>query len=65
MDADSDRLDQNLQKIFRTLTISGSATTNPKYYEYKQFKNLKATTFLKRKINLLQAYFELPIYQIK
>jgi hypothetical protein len=30
---DSDRQDQNERKILKTVTISGSATTTPIYYE--------------------------------
>jgi hypothetical protein len=29
--ADSDRQDQNVQKILKAITISGSASTNPNY----------------------------------
>jgi hypothetical protein len=33
IEADSDRQDQNVRKILKAVTISGSATTNPKYCE--------------------------------
>jgi hypothetical protein len=35
MEADSDWQDQNVQKILKMVTISGSETTTPKYYEGK------------------------------
>jgi hypothetical protein len=37
MEADSDRQDQNVQKIIKAVTISGSASTNPIYFEGQLF----------------------------
>jgi hypothetical protein len=37
MKADSDRQDQNGQKILKAVTISGSASTNPIYCEGQLF----------------------------
>jgi hypothetical protein len=37
MEADSARQDQNAQKILKAVTILGSATSNPIYYEGKLF----------------------------
>jgi hypothetical protein len=37
MEADSDRQDKNVQKIFNAVTISGSASTNPLYCEGQLF----------------------------
>jgi hypothetical protein len=41
MEADSDWQGQNARKILKTVTISGSATTTPKYYEGQIFSKLK------------------------
>jgi hypothetical protein len=35
MEADSDRQDQNVRKILKAVTMSGSASSNPIYYEGK------------------------------
>jgi hypothetical protein len=40
MEADSDRQYQNVRKIIKAVTISGSASTNPIYCEGQLFKNL-------------------------
>jgi hypothetical protein len=42
MEADSDRQDQNVRKILKAVTISGSASSNPILYTAKVnfFKNL-------------------------
>jgi hypothetical protein len=37
MEADSDRQDQNVRKILKAVTISGSASTNPVYCEGQLF----------------------------
>jgi hypothetical protein len=47
MEADSDQQDQNVQKILKAVTISGSASTTLIYYEGQLFKNLNTKTSLK------------------
>jgi hypothetical protein len=54
MEADSDRQDQNGQKILKAVTISGSASSNPKYCEGKLFKKFNYENVLKLKTNLIQ-----------
>jgi hypothetical protein len=46
MEADSDRQDQNVRKILKVVTISGSASTNPRQYTTKV--NLKKFLIRKR-----------------
>jgi hypothetical protein len=42
MEADSDRQDQNVRKILKTVTISVSATTTPiNFEEQVNFKKIK------------------------
>jgi hypothetical protein len=37
IEADSDRQDQNVRKILKAVTISGSASSNPIYWESQLF----------------------------
>jgi hypothetical protein len=41
MEADSDQQDQNVQKILKAVTISGSASSNPIYCEGQLFHKFK------------------------
>jgi hypothetical protein len=41
MEADSDRQDQNVQKILKAVTISGSESSNPIYCEGQLFQKFK------------------------
>jgi hypothetical protein len=41
MEADSDRQDQNVRKILKAVTISGSASSNPIYCEGQLFQKFK------------------------
>jgi hypothetical protein len=41
MEADSDRQDQNVRKILKAVTISGSASSNPTYCEDQLFQKFK------------------------
>jgi hypothetical protein len=52
-------------KILRTLTLSGSATPNPIYYEWKLLKKLTSKKSLKGKINLIPPCYKLHIYWMK
>jgi hypothetical protein len=61
---DSDRRDQNAQKILQMGTISGSATPNPLYYKSQLTKKFKCENVIKMKINLMQSYHELHICPI-
>jgi hypothetical protein len=65
MEADSDRQDQNVQKILKALTISGSASTNPIYCKGPLKKKLNTKTSVKWKINLIRPYQEVHIYSMK
>jgi hypothetical protein len=49
MEADSDRQDQNVRKILKAVTISGSASTNPIYSEGQIFKKFKYENVIKMK----------------
>jgi hypothetical protein len=49
MEADSDRQDQNVRKILKAVTISGSASTNPIYCEGQLFKKFKYENIIKMK----------------
>jgi hypothetical protein len=44
MEANSDRQDQNVQKILKEVTISGSESSNPIYCEGQLLKNLNTKT---------------------
>jgi hypothetical protein len=52
--ADSDRQDQSARKILRTVTIPGSATSNPLYCRCQLVKNLNTKTSIKLKINVIR-----------
>jgi hypothetical protein len=47
--ADSDRQDQNVQKILKEVTFSGSASTNPEYCEGQLQVNKKYENVIKMK----------------
>jgi hypothetical protein len=49
MEADSDRQDQNVQKILKAVTISGSASSNPIYCEGQLFRTFKYENVIKMK----------------
>jgi hypothetical protein len=49
MEADSDRQDQNVRKILKAVTISGSASSNPIYCEGKLFQNFNYENVIKMK----------------
>jgi hypothetical protein len=49
MEADSDRQDQNVQKILKAVTNSGSASKNPVYCEGQLFKKFKYENVIKMK----------------
>jgi hypothetical protein len=49
MEADSGRQDQNVRKILKAVTISGSASSNPIYCEGKLFKKFKYENVIKMK----------------
>jgi hypothetical protein len=49
MEADSDRQDQNVRKILKAVTISGSASSNPIYCEGQLFKKFKYENVIKIK----------------
>jgi hypothetical protein len=49
MEADLDWQDQNVQKILKAVTISGSASTNPMYCEGQLFYNFKYKNVIKMK----------------
>jgi hypothetical protein len=49
MEADLDRQDQNVQKILKAVTITGSASTNPIYYEGQLLKKFKYENVIKTK----------------
>jgi hypothetical protein len=49
MEADSDRQDQNVRKILKAVTISGSASSNPIYCEGQLFQKFKYENVIKMK----------------
>jgi hypothetical protein len=49
MEADSGRQDQNVQKILKAVTISGSASSNPIYCGGQLFKKFKYQNIIKMK----------------
>jgi hypothetical protein len=49
MEADSDRQDQNVRKILKAVTISGSASSNPRYCEGKLYQKFKYGNIIKMK----------------
>jgi hypothetical protein len=49
MEADSDWQDQNVQKILKAVTISGSASTTPIYYKSQLFKKFQYKNVIKMK----------------
>jgi hypothetical protein len=49
MDADSDRQDQNVRKILKAVTISGSACSNPIFCEGQLFQKFKYENVIKMK----------------
>jgi hypothetical protein len=49
MEADSDRQDQNVRKILKAVTISGSASSNPIYCEGQLFQKFKYENVIKKK----------------
>jgi hypothetical protein len=49
LEADSDQQDQNVQKILKAVTISGSASSNPIYCEGKFFQQFKYENVFKMK----------------
>jgi hypothetical protein len=49
MEADSHQQDQNVQKILKAVTISGSASTNPIYCEGQLFFKFKYENVIKMK----------------
>jgi hypothetical protein len=49
MEADSDRQDQNVRKILEAVTISGSASSNPKNCEGQLFQKFKYGNVIKMK----------------
>jgi hypothetical protein len=49
MEADSDRPDQNVRKILKVITISGSESANPVYCEGQLFKKFKYKNVIKMK----------------
>jgi hypothetical protein len=49
IEADSGRQDQNVQKILKKLTISGSASSNPIYCKGQLFYKFKYENFIKMK----------------
>jgi hypothetical protein len=49
MEADSDRQDQNVRKILKAVTISGSASSNPIYCEGQLLKKFKYENVIKMK----------------
>jgi hypothetical protein len=49
MEADSDQQYQNVQKILKAVTISGSASTNPIYWEGQLFYKFKYKNIIKIK----------------
>jgi hypothetical protein len=49
MEADSDRQDQNVRKILKEVTISGSASSNPIYCEDQLFQKFKYENLIKIK----------------
>jgi hypothetical protein len=65
MEADSDRQDQNVRKILKAVTISGSASTNPIYCKGQLFKTFKYKNVIKMKINLIRPYKQVHIYSMK
>jgi hypothetical protein len=64
IDADLDRQDQNVRKIPKAVTTSGSASTNLIYCKVNFFKNLNTKTSLKLKRNLIRP-LEVNIYLMK
>jgi hypothetical protein len=49
MEADSDWQDQNVRKILKAVTISGTASSNPIYCKGKLFQKLKYENIIKMK----------------
>jgi hypothetical protein len=49
MEADSDLEDQNVRKILKAVTISGSASSNPIYCEGQLFQKFKYENVIKMK----------------
>jgi hypothetical protein len=49
MEADSDRQDQNVRKILKAVTISGSASSNPIYCKGQLFQKFKYKNVIKMK----------------
>jgi hypothetical protein len=49
MEADSDRQDQNVQKIHKAVTISGSARSNSTFCRGQLFQKFKYENVIKRK----------------
>jgi hypothetical protein len=49
MEADSDRQDQNVRKILKAVTISGSASSNPRYCEGQLFQKFRYEDVIKMK----------------
>jgi hypothetical protein len=66
MEADSDQQDQNVRKILKSVTFSGSASTYSIYCEGQLFfTNLNTKTPLKWEINLIRTYQDVHIYSMK
>jgi hypothetical protein len=56
MEADSDRQDQNVRKILKAVTISGSSNSNPIYCGGQLFQKFRYENVIKMKINLIRHY---------